>query len=186
MRKLEQLNIDESINQQKLIFKESWLDKLDAIAIYFFFTWAAILPFILYFDPHRDRTETGFIYYLLFLMTFFSVYVIYRKATDKKLIKISTNNNQEQNRTLINSYCLRENFEKHKDTKDLIIYNEDADFNINPEYKTSYIFVLSDNKVLFTILKERYKLNLPTLTKHLVVKADLKKLLNDNSQLVQE
>jgi len=179
VRELKQLNIEESIRQEKLIFKEGWLDKFDTITIYFIFSWATIIPFLVYFDPHRNKSETGIFYYLTFLMTVLGIYVIYRKATEKKLIKISSSFNQEENRKLINEYCIKEHFEKHRDSKNIIIYNEDADFNINPNYKTSYIFILDNNIVLFTILKERFKVNLPTLTKHLMVKSELKKLLKN-------
>lgn len=113
-------------------------------------------------------------------MSLFSIYLIYRKATEKKLIKISGLNNQEQNRELVNEYCIKEKFEKYRDAKDIIIYNEDADLSINPDYKTSYIFLLKDNIVLFTIIKERFKVNLPVLTKHLSVKRDLRKILNSS------
>jgi hypothetical protein len=41
------------------------------------------------------------------------------------------------------------------------------------------VFILKDNQVLFTILKDQYKLNLPTLTSHLFLKHDLKKLFNN-------
>jgi len=179
VRTLKQLDINGSIKQEKLIFKESWLDKFDTITVYFVFGWATIVPFLVYFDPHRNKNETGLFHYLIFLMTFLSIYVIYRKATENKLIKITSSNTQELNRSLINEYCIKENFRKYRDTKDIIIYNEDADFNINPNWVTSYIFLLKDNNILFTIIKERYKVNLPTLTKHLVVKNDLRKILKN-------
>lgn len=179
MRELKQLNIEESITQEKLIFKESWLDKFDTIIIYLFFGWASVIPFIIYFDPHRNQNETGIFYYVPFLLTLLGIWVIYRKATEKKLIKVSSKFYEDENRELIKVYFNKEKFEKNRDSKRLIIFNEDADFNINPNYKTSYIFLFDKNYVLFTVIKERFKLNLPTLIKHLILKRDLKKLLNN-------
>ncbi|HRO74978.1 MAG TPA: hypothetical protein PLP27_02385 [Crocinitomicaceae bacterium] len=176
MRQLKQLNIEKSIKQEKLIFKESWFDKFDAITVYLVFGWFVILPFLMFFDPYRTQGEIG--YYLIFIMTFFGIYVIYRKATEKRLINIPNSNDQERNRQLINEYCQSEKFNKYRNATNIIIYTEDADFSINPKWKTSYIFLFKNNTVLFTVLKERFKLNLPTLTKHLFVKRDLKKILN--------
>src|SRR5690606_4185606 len=66
VRNLKNLNIDESIKRKKLIYTENWFDKLDQIVIYIFFSWGFVLPFLVYFDPHRDYTKTGIEYYLLF------------------------------------------------------------------------------------------------------------------------
>lgn len=66
-----------------------------------------------------------------------------------------------------------ESVSRHK-----LILNESLG-EFNPSYKKSMVFILSHNEVLFTILKDQYKLNLPTLTSHLFLKHDLKKLFNN-------
>jgi hypothetical protein len=67
--------------------------------------------------------------------------------------------------------------EIYRKSNDCLIFNKSLD-NFN-NYKKSMVFILKDNQVLFTILKDQYKLNLPTLTSHLFLKHDLKKLFNN-------
>jgi hypothetical protein len=45
------------------------------------------------------------------------------------------------------------------------------------------VFILKDNKVLFTIIKDQYKLNLSTLTSHLFLRHDLKNYLIMHQQM---
>ncbi|MHA3047696.1 hypothetical protein JSO59_010125 [Riemerella anatipestifer] len=177
MRQIKDLKIKESIEKQKLIFKESWLDVADRITIFFFFSWGAILPFLIFFDPYKNSTEGGFEYYLPFLATFFCIYVIYRKATEKKLSEIETKNSQEENRKIITEYFEKNNFERYRNASNILIYNEENDFAINPRYQTSRIILLDKNKVYSTVLKENFRLNIPVLTKHIFLSKDLKKIL---------
>jgi hypothetical protein len=178
MRNLKNLNISQSIKFEKLIFDEKWFDKIDRLVIYFFFTWGAILPFLIFNDPYQKVSEKTISSYLIFIITLVCLYVIYRKATEKNLIKITSKYNLEKNIELVNEYCRNLGYEKYRNSKNIIIYNEENIFNVNPNYQTSRVFLLSDKYVYFTIVKENYKLNIPTLTSHLFLKKDLNKILN--------
>lgn len=108
------------------------------------------------------------------------LYVIYRKATEKFFYKLTTPFDRQKNKQVLLSYADKQQFEIYRKSNDCIILNESlGDFN--PSYKKSMVFILKDNEVLFTILKDQYKLNLPTLTSHLFLKHDLKKLFNNVS-----
>lgn len=177
MRQIKNLNIKESIQKQKLIYKESWLDIFDKLTTYIFFLWGAILPFLVFFDPYRDLSKTGFEYYLLFMVTIFCLYVIYRKATEKKLTKLQSNYTQEKNREIITKYFEQNKYERYRNALDILIYNEENDFSFNPNYQTSRIILLDKNDVYSTVIKENFKLNIPILYKHIALRKDLKKLL---------
>ncbi|WP_333852339.1 hypothetical protein [Epilithonimonas sp.] len=177
MRQIKNLDIKESIEKKKLIYKESWLDIFDKITIYIFFLWGAILPFLVFFDPDRDFSKTGFEYYLLFLGTIFCLYVIYRKATEKKLIKLKSNYTQEKNRKVITEYFEQNSYERYRNALNILIYNEENDFYFNPNYQTSRIILLDNSDVYITVIKENFKLNVPVLYKHISLREDLKKLL---------
>ena len=60
VRSLNKLDIEKSIELKKLVYVESWFDKLDRFVIYIFFSWGFILPFLIYFDPYRVYSKTGF------------------------------------------------------------------------------------------------------------------------------
>lgn len=176
VRSLNKLDIEKSIELKKLVYVESWFDKLDRFVIYIFFSWGFILPFLIYFDPYRDYSKTGFEYYLIFILSIFCAYVVYRKATEKKLCEINSKYDAEENRKLINQYCEQMGYEKYRNSKNIIIYNTESSFNINPNYKISRIFLLNNKSVYITMIKENYKLNIPVLFSQLILKKDIEKI----------
>ena len=180
VRNLKNLNIDESIKRKKLIYTENWFDKLDKIVIYIFFSWGFVLPFLVYFNPHRDFTKTGIEYYLLFLFSIFCGYVIFRKATEKKLTEIESQFDIEKNKEIINEYCQKMGFEKYRNSKNITIYNSVNTLSLNSNYKTSRIFLLDNKKVYLTMIKENYKMNIPVLFSQIILKKEIEKLIKVN------
>ena len=176
VRSLNKLDIEKSIELKKLVYVESWFDKLDRFVIYIFFFFFFILPFLIYFAPYRDYSKTGFEYYLIFILSIFCAYVVYRKATEKKLCEINSKYDAEENRKLINQYCEQMGYEKYRNSKNIIIYNTESSFNINPNYKISRIFLLNNKSVYITMIKENYKLNIPVLFSQLILKKDIEKI----------
>lgn len=180
MRNLKNLNIDESIKRKKLIYTENWFEKLDQFVIYIFFSWGFILPFLVFFNPHRDLTKTGIEYYLLFIFSIFCGYVIFRKATEKKLITIESPFNIEKNKEIINEYCQKAGLEKYRNSKNIIIYNSVNSLSFNSNYKISRIFLLDNNKVYLTMIKENYKMNIPVLFSQIILKNEIEKFIKVN------
>lgn len=176
MRRLKNLNIKKSIEQNKLIYSEDWFDKFDRIVIYLFFSGGFINPFLIYFNPYRDYSKTGIEFYLLFIFSFFCAFTIYRKATEKQLTKIVSKYNAEENKLLINQYCEKKGFEKHKNSGNVIIYNRSNYQSINPRHQTSRIFILDKNNIYLTMIKESHKLNLPVLFSQISLKRDIQNL----------
>ena len=176
MRSLKKLDIEKSIELKKLVYVENWFDKLDRFVIYIFFSWGFVLPFLIFFDPYRDYSKTGFEYYLIFIFSLFCGYVVYRKATEKKLCEINSKYNADENKKLINEYCEQKGYEKYRNSTSIIIYNTENSFNINSNYKISRIFILDNKNIYITMIKENYKLNIPVLFSHLILKKDIEKI----------
>lgn len=179
MRSLKNLDIRKSIEQNKLVYSENWFHKFGTIVLYLIFSWGFILPFLIFFDPYRDHSKTGFEFYFLFIFSVFSGYVIYRKATEKQFIKIMTDQNIEKNRLLINEYCKKKGFEKYRNSKDVIIYNSESYLSIPWRYETNRIFILDDNNIYLTIIKENQKLNIPVLFSQISLTRDIRNLINN-------
>jgi hypothetical protein len=175
MRNLKNLNVIESIKCKKLIYTETWLDKLDKIANYLFFSWCFILPFLVYNDPIGDFETTGIEYYLIFIFSIFCGYVIFRKVTEKNLTEIESQFDTEKNKEIINEYCQKMGFEKYGNSKNLIIFNSVN--SLNPNYITTRIFLLQNKSVYLTMIRKSYRLNVPVLFSQLVLKRDLTKML---------
>lgn len=179
MRRITKIDIDESVLRHKLIFQEEWLDKFDRFVVYIFFSGLIIYPALTIFEADFNNPNDKFISLtLLPLCILFGLYVVYRKATEKLLFTLTTPFDRQKNKQILLDFAEKQQLEVYRKSNDCIILNESlGDFN--PSYKKSMVFILKDNEVLFTILKDQFKLNLPTLTSHLFLKQDLKKLFNN-------
>lgn len=177
MRSLKNLNIEKSIIKSKLVYSESWYDIFDTILLLMLFSFLFICPFLVYFDPYRDYSQTGTEYYLLFFMSLFFAYAIYRKATEKNLTKIVSKYGAERNRAIINECCNKSGCKRAINSQELIIYNKFPDaLTLNSVYLSSRIFILDKNNIYMTIIKKGRKTNFPVLFSQLFLKADIKKL----------
>jgi hypothetical protein len=176
MRRLKNLNIKKSIELNKLVYSEDWFDIFDRIAIYMFFSWGFLTPFLVYFNSHRDYSKTGIEFYLLFIFSLFCAFTIYRKATEKQLTKIVSKYTAEENKLYINEYCKKKGFEKHRNSGNVIIYNVRNYQSINPIYQTSRIFILDKNNIYLTMIQESHKFNFPVLFSQIFLKRDIRDL----------
>ncbi len=181
MRHITKIDIDESVSRNKLIFQEEWLDKFDRFVVYIFFSGFIIYPALTIFEADFNNPNDKFISLtILPLCILFGLYVVYRKATEKLLSTLPTPYDRKKNKQILLTYADKQQLEVYRKSNDFLILNESlGDFNTS--YKKSMVFILKDNQVLFTILKDQYKLNVPTLTSHLFLKHDLKKLFNNVS-----
>ena len=179
MRHITKIDIDKSVSRHKLIFQEEWLDKFDRFIIYIFFSGFIISPVLTIFEMDFNNPNDKFISLTVLPLSFlFGLYVVYRKATEKLLFTLTTPYDRQINKQILLNFADKQQLEVYRKSNDCIILNESiSDFN--PSYKKSMVFILKDNHVFFTILKDQYKLNVPTLTSHLFLKHDLKKLFNN-------
>lgn len=190
MRRIVKINIEESVSQNKLIFQEEWLDKFDRFVVYVFFSGFIIYPALTIFEADFNNPNDKFISLtILPLCILFGLYVVYRKATEKLLFTLTTPFDRQKNKQILLNYADKQQLEVYRKSNDCLILNESlGDFN--PSHKKSMVFILKDNQVFFTILKDQFKLNLPTLTSHLYLKHDLKKLFtsqtNNNNGVVDK
>lgn len=184
MRRIAKLNIDQSVSRQKLVFEEEWLDKFDRIVVYLFFSGLIIYPTILITSLDIRTNNDKFIAFaILPLPILFGLYVIYRKATEKQLFQIKTPFNRQKNKQILLDFADKQQYEIYKKSNEYLIFNESFD-DFNSSYKKSMVFIIKDNMVYYTILKDQFKLNLPTLTSHLFLKNDLKKLFRQSDVIV--
>ena len=181
MRRISKIDIDESVLRHKLIFQEEWLDKFDRYVVYILFSGLIIYPALTIFEADFNNPNDKFISLtILPLSILFGLYVVYRKATEKLLFTLTTPFDRQKNKQILLTYADKQQLDVYRKSNDCLILNQSlGDFN--PSYKKSMIFILKDNQVLFTILKDQYKLNLPTLTSHLFLKHDLKKLFKNQT-----
>ena len=181
MRELKQLNPSESISKRRLIFDEGWNDKFNRLTVYVVFSPLIFLPIATLFKEKFVSTNDIFILYFVFPVSIaFGLYIFYRNATEKRLAKIETDLDRQAIRKLIIEYADKNQFEIYLKSNDCIIINESLE-SLSSAYKKSRIFFVQDNVVLFTIIRDNFKINIPTLFTHLFLKYDLTKLLKKAS-----
>lgn len=182
MRLLKNLNIKECFTKRRLVFDESLYDKFETLAVYFYFLPFIILPIQSIFkDKFVNSNETFLLYSIYPISIFIGLYIIYRKATEKYLMKIEANLGRAALIKLINEYANYNQLEVFRKTNECIIINEFYSNRNHRNYKI-YIFFSKDNLILFTILRNSIKINLPVLFTHFFLKHDLKKMIKNASK----
>jgi hypothetical protein len=177
MREIKKLNPTESISKRRLIFDEGWDDKFNRLTVYLVFSPLIFLPISMFFNEKFTNTNETFILHWVFpISIIFGLYMFYRTATEKHLIKIDTQLDRQTIRKLLLDYAEKNNFEVYRKSNDCLIFNESFD-TWSSAYKKTRIFFVQDNIVLFTVIRDNFRLNLPTLFTHLFLKRDLTKLL---------
>lgn len=180
MRNLKDINIEKSIEQKKLIYPQKWFEKLDSPGIYFIYCMCFSFPFLIYFDPYRDKTKTGIEFYLLFIVSLSSIYAIYRKATEKRLSEIVTQNDIAANKKLVKKYCEKLGYVQSKNSKgskNLYIFDATGFISMRPTNKTLRIFIFNNHSIYFTTIKDNVVWNPPVFITHIILKNDLEKLV---------
>lgn len=177
MRTLKNLDINKSIESKKLVFEESWKDRLDT-----FFMCFVIVVFIFLiiscFLELESFSKNGLEYTVLSGMITFSLYVLYCKLSEKKLKKIKFSVHKEEAKKRVIEYGKKYNFRISKWSGNLILLNEPTDgFSLKVYERTTLVF-FEDNEILYTLIKEGARANFPVLFSQHFEKRELMKILN--------
>ncbi|AWI26864.1 hypothetical protein HYN49_13665 [Flavobacterium pallidum] len=130
---------------------------------------------MIYFDPYKSKT-TGLEYYLIFILSVFGIYSIYKKATEKNLTEIVGSADITYNKELLMKYCAKRGFDLYRDSKKLIIYNSNHTFGFGSDNNTSRIIFFDKDKLLVTVIKDGFRANPPILFSDTLFKREIKNL----------
>lgn len=177
MRELRNINTDESISKRRLIFDESWLDKFNRLTIYIVFSPLIFFPTIMFFnEKFTNPNDVAFFYLLAPPSVIFGLYIFYRNATEKNLRTIETHLDRQSIRKILLENAKKNQYEIYRKSNDCLIFNE-AYSDSNSAYKKTRIFFFQDNHVLYTVIRDGFRLNLPILFSQLFLKYELTKML---------
>lgn len=98
----------------------------------------------------------------------------YKKITEKRLKVVLTKNTVNENKNLLLKIAKTNNWIKYKTLSNICIFYNKVD-NSSTHIK---IFLLNDDKIYFTVLTERFRVNYPTFTGNFEVKRILKKMIS--------
>lgn len=178
MRNVKNLDIEKSIQNKKLIFEENWLDKLDTITNYLIFI-AFIFFSILCLKEIKSSPNNLLEYFILIFVIIFSLYGLFCKLSEKHLKKIKFSIHKEDAKQRILEYAKKNNYRISKIANNLIFLNQPNDssnLGFGNYEKTTFIFI-EDNYLLFTLMKEGFRLNPPVLFSQYIINLELKKIL---------
>lgn len=160
MRVFPNFNVSKSIEQKRLIYKISFLEKVDVfihILIFFGFIYGL---FALYSSQKEFNENERFFIYIIGGFTLFSGLLMFKKLTEKRLKSVKTNNTKEKNVEIINKIAKENGWFRYKNSNDILIFCEESEFFSN----YIKIFLLRNDMIFYTVLTERFRLNYPTLT----------------------
>lgn len=179
MREIIKLHPQESMSQSRLVFEESWLDKFNTLTVYLVFSPFILLPVEMYLNESFINPNERFILYCVLPISVLSgLYIYYRSATEKRLTKIHTSLKRQDARQLLLNYAEKKGYEIYLKSNDCLIFNETYD-DWNSNYKKTRIFFVQDKIIMFCIIRDSFKINMPILFSHLFLKVELKKLVKE-------
>jgi len=178
MRRLQNIQIKESISRGKLIFRETWYEKAQRIQVYF-------ISFVLVYlsitslssidtTSQNDLAIGGTFFTLAGLV---GLILFYRNVNEKKLMKVHSKFNAAETKEKLLEFAHQEAFQVYRKSGYCLILNETGD-DFSGYFTKSRVIFIRDYVVYFAVIQDNPKLNRPVLTTHLFLKHALRKLLN--------
>ena len=181
MRRIVDLNVEESILKNRLVCKTEWYDLPSQLTIYF-----SAFIFTLFLINVISEIDYGNLHDRVFkllpssLISLVALFIAYRKATEKYFLKIKTPFNTAQTKTILIKYIRSKGYKTYLHGKSYMIFNKSATGELASDEKLeSAIFIVKDNLILFTTLEEHFKINWPTFFSHLKLKHELEEACNN-------
>lgn len=177
MRKLRNLEISKSIESKKLIFEENWIDKFDIFTNYLVFSALATSSFfaLVEINPNSKNDQVG--YFIFSIVIIFSLYAFYSKFSEKRLKEIKFDIHREDAKQRILEYGKNNDYRISKISNDLIFFNEPTSDSLFGNYEKTICIFFKKDCILFTVIKEGFRINMPVLFSQHFIKYDLKKAL---------
>lgn len=177
MRSLKNLDIEKSIQAKKLICEEDWFDRFDTYMNYFMFA-SLMLPAFFGLGDIKPSANSDFEYLFFILPLIFGLYGFYCKFTEKNLKEIKFTIHKEEAKKRILEYGKKYNYRISKISNDLIFLNEPTDSLSFGNHETTTMIFFKDQSILYTLIKDASRLNVPVLISQHIIRNDFKKLLS--------
>lgn len=182
MRTLKKLDISKSISSKRLVVEESWFDKLDDFFNYFLFISLVIFSILTLKEINPNSPNDTLGYYIFPLVIFFCLYGFYCKFSEKHLKEIKFEIHKEDAKQRILEFGKKYGYRISKISSDLIFFNKltsESDF-VPGNYEKTIVIFFKNNCILYTSIREGWRLNFPVLFSQHIIKRNLKKILKTN------
>ena len=180
MANLSYININLSIEKGRLISKRNGLDKVDYFADKIVWSTLCIglifYPIVAYFHVNIHSSNDKAVAFFLFpLIISFGLYGLWRKLTENNLIVIETSFSRQKNKQYLFDFLKQKNYQVFRESKDIVIVNVEENLSFNNLWTKTMTFIIEDERIYFTIVKNYPRLNPPVFFSHFSLKSDLKK-----------
>lgn len=172
MKRIYELNFTKSINKKRLIYKESYYDKFDTFTHLFIAIVMCYSVYRMFVNQGNLNENERFFIYLYFIASLAVCFITFKKLTEKRLKTFETRNSEEENKQLLIKLSKDKGWAEFRNTSNILIFYDDA----GDWTKYTKIFLLKNNRIYYTVLTERFKLDYPTLTQNYSVKKLLESL----------
>ena len=172
MKTIPQIDSEKSIDKKWLFYKESYFDKFDTLIHILISISLCYSTYATLISQKKFNENERFFIYLFILASAVVCCVTFKKLTEKRLKLIETKNGQQENKKQLEKLSQEKGWFEFRSNQNTLIFYEDAgDWN-------SYIkiFLFEDNKIYYTVLTERFRLNYPTFKENHSVKKLLESL----------
>ncbi len=186
MVNLTYIDTTKSIDKGRLIMKLNWLDNFEIITdrIAFSMLLASFVGCLslIYFQGGINNSNEKAIGYVIFpIIISFSLYGLFRKITESRLISFETHFAEHRNKEVLLIFLEQKGYDFVRGNKEVVIADVEESLSFNKIWKKTITFIVADNKIYFNIVKKYPVLNPPVLFTHLFLKRDLKKYFSDQA-----
>ncbi len=184
MANLSYIDTKKSIETGRLSIDRSGFDKTDllinnivwstlCLAIIFY-------PVLAYFHIDINSSNDRAVAFVLFpLLILFGLYGLYRKLTENKLMSVDTSLPKQKAKEHLLAFLKQKGFENFRESNEVIIVNVEESLSFNNLWTKTITFIIADERIYFTVIKNFPKINPPVFFSHWSLKADLKEYFID-------
>ena len=174
------IDINKSVQSGKLIYKKNWLAYLDIIAFVIMFLALFTTPFLFISEMDINNSNDKIIVFItVILLIPFSIYGIFRKLNENKLLKVETSFDKKKNNDLVIAFLLKNESKIYKKSKEVIISKQEEELSYNWLWSKTITFIITDGAIYFNMVKNYPKLNPPVMFSHLLMLSDLRKFVSN-------
>lgn len=172
MKTILKIDFEKSIDKKWLFYKESYLDKFDTLIHILISLSICYSTYATLISQKKFNENERFFIYIFILLSSVICFITFKKLTEKRLKVIELKNTEQENIKLLKKLSQKKGWLEFRSNPNTLIFYENAgDWN-----KYIKIFLFKDNKIYYTVLTERFRLNYPTFTENNSVKKLLESL----------
>ena len=154
------------------------MDKFNRLTVLVLFGQFIVMPLLLITNEKFTSLNDKFIlHYILPCAILIGLYGVFRGLTEKRLIKIRTSQDRQKIKKVILEYAKKNQLEIYRKSNDCIILNSPSYLDQDTGHKKTRIFFFTDGLLLFTVIRDNFRVDIPVFFTHFYVKHDLTKLL---------